>query len=35
MTDKELDVQMGSILKELRLKNGYTMQQASDLLGLK
>ena len=35
MTDKELDVQMGSILKELRLKNGYTMQQASDHLGLK
>ncbi len=35
MTDKELDKLMGSILKELRLKNGKTMQQASDHLGLK
>ena len=35
MTDKELDRLMGSILKELRLKNGKTMQQASDHLGLK
>lgn len=35
MTDKELNKQMGTILKELRLKNGLTMQQASDHLGLK
>lgn len=35
MTDKELNKQMGTILKELRLKNGLTMQQASDHLGFK
>lgn len=35
MTNKELDIMMGSILKELRIKKGYTMQQASERLGLK
>ena len=35
MTDKELDKIMGSILKELRIKNGFTMQQNSDRLGFK
>lgn len=35
MNDKDIDRMLGEVLKDLRIRNGYSMQYVADRLGFK